>query len=192
MMSRNPHEPTPESREQVRALAAVGLPQEDIATLIGCSEKTLRLYYRTELDEGLEEANAVILDTLFQLIDRGNTTAMIFYEKCKGGKRETIKEEINVSNMRHQYCQTLLDNSVRCEPRYFHDEPERLRYQDVVIISPCRVDNCDPHIEREIRFKLNQCGSFGARDPESQIQLIRAEMERIKANVGHFVLTKHG
>ena len=91
-MSRNPHNPTPELRQHVKSLCAVGLPQEDIAIIIGVSEKTLRLHYRQELDEGAEEANAAVVGFLMDQIDRGNVTAMIFHEKCGGGPRKIIEQ----------------------------------------------------------------------------------------------------
>ena len=93
-MSRMPHLPTPKLRQQVRSLAAVGVTHEDIGTIVGCSEKTLRLHYREELDEGAEEANAAVVGFLMDAIDRGSVPAMIFFEKCKGGQRETIREEV--------------------------------------------------------------------------------------------------
>jgi hypothetical protein len=93
-MSRNPHDPTAVLRAKVRSLSAVGLPQDDIAQIIGCAPKTLRLHYRHELDEGAADANAVVVEALLTQINRGNVSAMIFFEKCRGGKREKIKEEI--------------------------------------------------------------------------------------------------
>ena len=93
-MSRKAHEPTPELRQLARSLAARGLPQEDIAKLVGNSPKTLRAYYRAELDEGTADANAAVIGFLLESIRRGKVPAMIFFEKCRGGKHETIREEI--------------------------------------------------------------------------------------------------
>ncbi len=67
-MSRNPHVPTDETRKLVRQRAGVGTPQTDIAITVGCSEKTLRMYYREELDEGLQDANATVLAALVEKI----------------------------------------------------------------------------------------------------------------------------
>jgi DNA-directed RNA polymerase specialized sigma24 family protein len=47
-------------REKVRHLAGIGLRQEDIAKIIGCSPKTLRKRLRDELDRGVAEANATV------------------------------------------------------------------------------------------------------------------------------------
>jgi hypothetical protein len=72
----------------VRYLAGLGLRQDDISAIIYCSEKTLRLYYRNELDEGLADATATIVAVLHNLIRAGNVAAQIFYDKCRGGKRQ--------------------------------------------------------------------------------------------------------
>jgi hypothetical protein len=97
-MSRDPHQPTEESRRMVRFLAGAGLSQDDISAIIGCSEKTLRLYYRNELDEGLADANAAIVAVLLALIRGGDVIAQIFYDKCRGGKRETPQAVEKTSN----------------------------------------------------------------------------------------------
>src|SRR4051812_15748445 len=48
------------TREKVRYLAGLGLPQDDIARIIRCAPKTLRKRFRDELDRGIAEANAMI------------------------------------------------------------------------------------------------------------------------------------
>jgi DNA-binding Lrp family transcriptional regulator len=70
-------------RERVRYLAGLGVPQNDIARLIGCSPKTLRKRFRDELDRGVAEANAVISGSLFAAAKAGNTTAQIFWLKTR-------------------------------------------------------------------------------------------------------------
>lgn len=95
-MSRNPHEPTPALRQHVKSLSALGLPQADITKIVGCSEKTLRLHYRQELDEGVEEANAAVVGFLLEAIDRGNVTAMMFYDKSGGGPRKAIEKKPSI------------------------------------------------------------------------------------------------
>ena len=39
-------------REKVRHLAGLGVPQDDIAKIVGCAPKTLRKRFRDELDRG--------------------------------------------------------------------------------------------------------------------------------------------
>jgi hypothetical protein len=75
-------------REKVRHLAGLGVPQDDIAKLVGCASKTLRKRFRVELDRGVAEANAMISGSLFTAAKAGNITAMIFWLKTRAHWRE--------------------------------------------------------------------------------------------------------
>ena len=79
------HEPTPETRLQVKTLASVGTPQDQIAIVIGITKNTLLKYYRKELDTAMTMANATIAQTLFKQAKNGNTAAAIFWLKCRAG-----------------------------------------------------------------------------------------------------------
>ena len=70
-------------REKVRHLAGLGVPQDDIAKIVGCAPKTLRKRFRVELDRGVAEANAMISGCLFTAAKAGNITAMIFWLKTR-------------------------------------------------------------------------------------------------------------
>ena len=70
-------------REQVRSLAAVGVRQEDIATIVRCDAKTLRKHFRDELDRGVAEANAVIAGSLFTAAKGGYFPAQKFWLKVR-------------------------------------------------------------------------------------------------------------
>ena len=87
-MARAPFKPTDELRAKVRQLSVVGLPQDDIATLIECSAKTLRKHFRRELDQGGAEANALIAGYLFQNAKAGNVAAQIFWLKTRARWKE--------------------------------------------------------------------------------------------------------
>jgi hypothetical protein len=65
-------------RERVRYLAGVGVPQDDIAKIVGCAPKTLRQRFHDDLDLGVAEANATICGYLFDAAKAGNVTAQIF------------------------------------------------------------------------------------------------------------------
>ncbi len=98
-MSRAAFKPTPNLRARVKALAAVGVPQDDIATIIGCSAKTLRKHLRHELDTGTAEATAMIARTLFELVNAGNVGAQIFWAKTRGRDRTSaVGEESPATN----------------------------------------------------------------------------------------------
>jgi len=90
-MARKAFVVTDAMREQVLHLAGVGLPQNDIATVIGCSPKTLRKSLRAELDRGVAEANATVAGYLFASTKRGNVTAQIFWLKTRANWREQQK-----------------------------------------------------------------------------------------------------
>jgi hypothetical protein len=99
------HDATPERKKYVEALAAYGVPQDMIASLVGIDPKTLRLHYRDQLDHGKWRANAKVAEGLFnQCVKpstapedwKPNTTAQIFWLKCQAGWKETV--DVNVPN----------------------------------------------------------------------------------------------
>jgi hypothetical protein len=77
-------------RERVRHLAGLGVPQDDIAKIIGCAPKTLRKRFRDELDRGVAEANATVSGYLFAAAKAGNITAIIFWLKTRAHLRERM------------------------------------------------------------------------------------------------------
>lgn len=91
-MGRRAHRPDERGRRQVEALAAYGVPETDIARVVGIDPKTLRKHYRDELDLGATKATAKVAEFLFR---KGTTegpqcvTAAIFWMKTRGGWRET-------------------------------------------------------------------------------------------------------
>jgi hypothetical protein len=81
-------------REQVRSLAARGVRQEDIAAIIGCrDEKTVRKYFRDQLDSGMADANANVAGALYEKAMGGDTTAQIFWMKVRAHWREKEPEK---------------------------------------------------------------------------------------------------
>jgi hypothetical protein len=71
-------------------LAACGVDQEQIAARIGIrSTKTLRKYYREELDRGAVDANAMVGQALFKMATSGNhPAASIFWMKSRAGWKD--------------------------------------------------------------------------------------------------------
>jgi hypothetical protein len=69
--------PTDEQRKLVKSLAAVGLKQDDVAPFVGIrSPKTLRKYFRVELQQGQLEAYAKALRIFFQMATDGKHGSM--------------------------------------------------------------------------------------------------------------------
>ena len=84
--------PTDAQRAQVKTMTAYGIQQTDVALVIGCDPKTLRLYFQTELETGGIEANAKVAQSLFKRATDGvgkeAVTACIFWLKCRAGWRD--------------------------------------------------------------------------------------------------------
>ncbi len=89
-MGRRAHKPDAFHRRQVEAMAGYGVPEADIARVVGIDPKTLRKHYRNEID--------TVAEFLFR---RATTegpqavTAAIFWLKTRGGWKETSIQEVN-------------------------------------------------------------------------------------------------
>jgi len=89
-------QPTEEQRRFVEACAMGGIPQEEIAKVVGVSIPTLYKYFREELDNGATKANAKVIAVAYQQAISGKSPVMtIFWLKTKLGWKE--KKEIEHS-----------------------------------------------------------------------------------------------
>lgn len=95
MTSGVPHVPTEDQRNTVSAMAAYGIPQKEICSVIGISWETLLKHYRTELDTASAKANSKIAQRLYQKALDGDTASMIFWLKTRARWAETVKQEIS-------------------------------------------------------------------------------------------------
>ena len=91
-MGRRAHKPDLAQRRQVEAMAAYGIPEINIAGVLGVDPKTLRKHYRDELDLGETKANAQVAGYLFNSAKNGNVTAQIFWLKTRAKWREAPVE----------------------------------------------------------------------------------------------------
>lgn len=80
-----PHEPTEAQKAEVRALASMGIPHDQISAYIGIDKKTLYKYYREILDRAKIQANMKMAQCLFQQAQNGSTPAAIFWLKVQAG-----------------------------------------------------------------------------------------------------------
>ena len=92
------YKPTPEERQQVERMSAVGIPQESIARVVnaekgGIDVKTLRKHFRVELDTAKIKADAVVSGSLYNKCVNGDTSAIIWWEKTRQGRKETQVNE---------------------------------------------------------------------------------------------------
>ena len=84
-------------------MAGYGVPEADIAGVIGIDPKTLRKHYRGELDHGHVKANAKVAENLYRKATgegREAVIAAIFWLKTRAGWRETNVHEIGGFNSR--------------------------------------------------------------------------------------------
>ena len=93
-MAQKPHKPTDDLRRQVEQASGLGLPHDQICSLISISDETLRMYYGPELGMGKAKASAQIAKTLFnKAVQGGDTTAMIWWTKAQMRWAETQRHE---------------------------------------------------------------------------------------------------
>lgn len=93
-MAQKPHKPTDDLRRQVEQASGLGLPHDQICSLISISDETLRKYYGPELGMGKAKASAQIAKTLFnKAVQGGDTTAMIWWTKAQMRWAETQRHE---------------------------------------------------------------------------------------------------
>lgn len=93
-----PHEPTESKKAEVRALASMGVPHDQISAYIGIDKKTLYKYYREILDKAKIQANMKMAQCLFQQAQNGSTTAAIFWLKCQAGWRDNDSVNVNADD----------------------------------------------------------------------------------------------
>ena len=94
----------------------MGLPHEDIATLLAITDKTLRKKYKLELKSGKAKANLEIASTTYKEAIKGNPTLLIWWAKTQmGWKGEPVKQAVELTTPpgqplehRHTYGSTEL------------------------------------------------------------------------------------
>ena len=89
-------------------MAAYGVPESDIARVVGIGPKTLRKHYRDELDTGHIKANSRIAESLYRkALGDGpqSVTAAIFWLKTRARWKETNVTELAI---RHEDALELL------------------------------------------------------------------------------------
>ena len=96
-MGRRAHQPDQGTRRQVEAMAGFGVPESDIAGVLGIDPKTLRRHYRDELKHGHVKANARVAESLCRKATSDgaqSVTAAIFWLKTRAGWKETVVNEL--------------------------------------------------------------------------------------------------
>lgn len=102
-MSDQSHSPTDKLRGIVEALASAGYTQQKIAERLDINPNTLRKHYRKELDHGKMDRVANVMEKLYSIAmfdgkpTTAQTTACIFYLKCRGPKGEWMDSNTNAT-----------------------------------------------------------------------------------------------
>lgn len=107
---------------EVEKLASRGLTQQQIADALGISDRTLRKYrdqfsdFSDAIKKGKAKGIARVTNKLFEKIETGDTTSIIFFLKTQGGWKEASKVEhtIDDTNQSNQLdLEKLSDEELR-------------------------------------------------------------------------------
>jgi len=91
LAGRPAHVPTDDSRNMVESLSGFGIPQDEIARLVGIAPKTLRFHYADQIELGAIKATAKVAQNLFGMAckpTREGLSAAIFWLKVRAGWSE--------------------------------------------------------------------------------------------------------
>ena len=91
------HQPTAQTRRTAESMSAFGIPQDEIAKVLGIAKTTLHAHYRDELDTAHVKAIAAVAQCLYkQATDPENprsAASAMFWLKTQARWRETTVVE---------------------------------------------------------------------------------------------------
>lgn len=111
-------EPTPANRQMVETMAGCGIPENDIALVVGVAPKTLRRHFRLELDTGHVKANARVAGNLYRIATgsgREAVTAAIFWLKTRCGWSEPITPRVYPMGVKERAQQAAYTSAIGTE-----------------------------------------------------------------------------
>jgi hypothetical protein len=114
-MANPPHEPTDAQIATVRAMSAYGIPQDDIAKVIGIDPKTLRKHYSEQLEKGSIEATAKVAEFLFKQATTTSVAAAMFWMKCRAGWSEKTRVEVSTPSGESDLSKLSADELIQLE-----------------------------------------------------------------------------
>ncbi len=82
-----PRKPLRLTPDQVQHLASIGVSDEDIAVLAGCSERTLQTRFRTQLTEGRAQKRIRLLAAMTKRLEAGSDRMLIWLSQQWLGMR---------------------------------------------------------------------------------------------------------
>jgi hypothetical protein len=81
--------PREELRNQIKLMAAIGIPHAQMAGVLKISLETLHRCYRDDLDYGASSANTVVGGKIFEAAKRGESWACTLWAARRMGWKET-------------------------------------------------------------------------------------------------------
>ena len=85
------HVPSEKERKTVESMAGFGIAEAEISRALSLDPKTLRKYYRSELDTGHIKANSAVAQNLYRIATGHSPQAVAaakFWLACRAGWRE--------------------------------------------------------------------------------------------------------
>jgi len=81
--------PREELRNQIKLMAAIGIPHAQMAGVLKMSAETLHRCYKDDLDYGASSANTVVGGKIFEAAKRGESWACSLWAARRMGWKET-------------------------------------------------------------------------------------------------------
>lgn len=121
--------PSKKQRKQVIICLGFGMNQEDVATVIGISNKCFRRHFKDEIKMAIPEINSKLLNLCFQACSKGNTSLLIF--ALKNRLKWTDKWE-STSKVSATQLNKILFEVGQTVNRYIKDEPGRIACAEAI------------------------------------------------------------
>jgi hypothetical protein len=87
----HPHQ---DKADQIKLMAAIGIPHAQIAGVLKIGLDTLHNHYKDELDYGASTANTVVGGKIFEAAKRGESWACSLWAARRMGWKETTATEL--------------------------------------------------------------------------------------------------
>ena len=85
--------PRPEVANEIGMMAAIGIPHNRMARILGVSTETMHKYYKDDLDLGADKASAVVGGKIFEAAKKGEPWACTLWAVRRMGWKETNVNE---------------------------------------------------------------------------------------------------
>lgn len=82
-------------RDQIKLMAAIGIPHNQMAGVLKMSAETLHRCYKDDLDYGASTANTAVGGKIFEAAKKGESWACSLWAARRMGWKETVTQEIS-------------------------------------------------------------------------------------------------